>query len=150
MSVVSGENLTPPIFSKSFGDNVSSYDFASPVVIATLPAETTFSLGTLPAGNYIVYANLVVTQSAPTAQLSAIFQRSGTTQSFPVYNTFLNENVTTPAFYGATQTYQYTDVISIGNAQDFYLRLSNTGAGTITLLPNSSGTFFQAIQTSEN
>ena len=149
MSVVSGENLEPPIFSKSFGDNLYSYDFASPTVVATLPSETTFSLGTLPAGNYIIYANLVVTQSAPTAQLSAVFQHSGNNINYPVYNTYINLT-TTPAFYGIDQTYQYTGVFSFGGAEELKLVMNNTGAGTITLQPNSSGTFFQAVQTSEN
>jgi hypothetical protein len=149
MSVVSGENLEPPIFSKSFGDNLYSYDFASPTVVATLPSETTFSLGTLPAGNYIIYANLVVTQSAPTAQLSAVFNHSGNNINYAIYNTYINLNGS-PAFYGTTQTYQYTAVFSFGGEEELQLVMSNTGAGTLTLLPNSSGTFFQAVQTSEN
>jgi len=150
MSVVSGENLEPPIFSKSFGDNLYSYDFASPTVVAPLASPpTTFSLGTLPAGNYIIYANLVVTQSAPTAQLSAVFQHSGNNINYAIYNTYINLT-TTPAFYGTTQTYQYTAVFSFGGAEELKLEMNNTGAGTLTLLPNSSGTFFQAVQTSEN
>jgi len=148
MSVITGENLIPPLFSKSFGDNLYSYNFASPAVVP-IPNVQTYSLGTLPAGNYIVCVNLVVTQSSALAVLEPVFKLGNSPQFFPTFNTFLNLN-SSPAFYGTTQTYSYVYMVKTTSATTFSIDVQNGGSGVVTLLPSSSGTFFQALQTSEN
>ena len=155
MSVITGENLTPPLFSKSFQDNL--VEITIPTALNSTGSPAYFPLGTLEQGqNYLIVSNLVTENLATNTEVILSIYGNTETDAYPIYNQIgtAYDGANIADFYTPTITRQGFNIISPPVTQTYSLSYLMDYTGTPSPLPqispSSSGSLIQILKLSEN
>jgi hypothetical protein len=159
MSVITGENLIPPLFSKSFQDNLVEITIPTALNTASGSPEY-FPLGTIQleqGQNYLIVSNLVTENLGTNTELILSIYGNTANDAYPIYNQIGSVYDGAPnqaGFYTPTITRQGFVIMSPPVTQTYSLSYTFVYGGTPSPLPqispSSSGSLIQILQLSEN
>jgi hypothetical protein len=149
MSVATGLNLNPPIFSNPPSLTLTEVAIPSPIVLVE-STPTNLTTTTLQAGEkYLIIANIIIDGYADqliTASIdyagSPLYQITGA--EYNLYQVVPSPNYYTLLDTATLQLVQPFIAPTTGTYQISVLLVS--GSGTPTIQPNSSGSFIQVLQ----